>query len=68
MMTLVVYPITAASIMVYTLRSQKAPEFFLGILRNLFLNDPDQVSWSAEEAGTAREIADDLPSPLLVNQ
>ena len=42
-MTLIVYPLTAASIIFHMMRSNTGPGFVMSALRNLFLNHPDVV-------------------------
>lgn len=49
MMTLIIYPLTAASIIFHMLRSNSGPGFILNMLRNIFLNHPDVVQINREE-------------------
>jgi hypothetical protein len=48
LMTLVVYPLTAATIVIHMMRGHLGSEFLMNLLRNIFLNHPDVVRMHRE--------------------
>lgn len=62
LMTLIVYPLTAASIVFHMLRSNSGPSFLMNVLRNIFLNNPDIIRISRETVAPVTIVLDENSS------